>query len=86
MRIDEMPSFIKEGNMNMSNIIENTKRKLIAKARKKGFTENFGEKEINNLKNKYGYNPYGTEEERSFAEQIQELERWCWNLDLSDIK
>ena len=74
-------------NESISNtrVIDSLKRKLIAKAKTSGFTENFGEREINQLKNKYGYNPYGTPEEREFAAKIQELENWCANVDLSSL-
>lgn len=67
------------------SIIKSFKDKMIRKAKKNGFDENFGMDEIDKLKRKYGYDPYGSIDERINAEIIDELMEWCSNLDLSKI-
>jgi len=41
---------------------------------KQPMKENLGQKEIMKLKDKYGYNPYGTEDERENVRLIDSLE------------
>lgn len=41
--------------------------------------ENFGQKEVQKLKDKYGYNPYGTTQERHEAQLIDSFDNWCMN-------
>jgi hypothetical protein len=50
--------------------IENIKKKLIQKAVKKGIYENFGQNEIRDLQDKYGYTP-----------EIKEFDDWAMNFD-----
>lgn len=68
------------------NLIAKTKQKLIATAKKKGITENFGEKEVSQIKIKLSFNPYGTPEERQTAVEIANFELWCVDFDLSQLK
>lgn len=65
--------------------IKSFKDNMIRKARKNGLDENFGMDEIEKLKRKYGYNHYGSIDERINAEIIDELMEWCNNLDLSKL-
>jgi hypothetical protein len=58
--------------------INNFKKTMADKAKKKGICENFGQTEIR-------YNPYGTEKERQVARQIDNLDEWVMNFDLSQI-
>jgi hypothetical protein len=60
------------------------KLKMIEKAKEHGIIENFGQKEIQKLKDKYGYDQFGTSKEREMAKVIDELDDWCMNFD--DIK
>lgn len=48
---------------------------LIKRARKTGFTENFGQKEIHRLEDKYAHN-------KEALRLIAELDEWVSNLDL----
>lgn len=58
--------------------IKNFKDRMMAKAVERGgIYENFGQDEIRELKDRYGYNPYGTEKERKIANQIDYLDIWC---------
>lgn len=68
------------------NAYNKFKEKMIRKAKKDGINENFGKKEIEALKNKYGYDPHGTIDEQVVCDIIDELEKWCNNLDINDIK
>ena len=45
-----------------------------------GVYENFGQREISALKDKYGYNPYPTTgREIALKRDIDELNNWCMN-------
>ena len=57
--------------------IKNFEKKMAEMATKEGICENFGQKEIRELKDRYGYNPYGTEKERKIALQIDYLDIWA---------
>lgn len=65
--------------------INNFKKTMIDKAKAKGIYENFGQTEIRKLKDKYGYNPYGSDKERDIARRIDSLDEWVMNFDLSQI-
>ena len=61
--------------------IKSFKKTMIAKAKRKGGVyENFGQREISALKDKYGYNPYPTTgREIALKRDIDELNNWCMN-------
>jgi len=61
--------------------IKSFKKTMIAKAKRKGGVyENFGQREIAALKDKYGYNPYPANDgERALKRDIDELNNWCMN-------
>jgi hypothetical protein len=59
---------------NIRNDISKMKSKLIEEAKRKGLYENFGQKEVRMLEDKYGY----TDEVRYFDE-------WAMNFDLSQL-
>lgn len=61
--------------------IEREKVKLIAKARKKGLYENFGDAESRKLKEQLDADPYGTEEQRKVYSAIQGFENWAMNFE-----
>jgi hypothetical protein len=62
------------------------KKTLISKAQKNGIYENFGEIEVNKLKDKYNYNQlvYGTPEQRQMARQIDMFDEWAMSYDGSN--
>ena len=68
------------------SIIKSFKDKMIHKAKKNGLDENFGMEDIDKLKRKFGYDHYGTIDERINAEIIDELQDWLDNLDLMKLK
>ena len=61
--------------------INRKKRQLMAKAKKRGIYENFGQKEVSKLKDKWHYYDliYGSELERSIAALIDSFDNWCMN-------
>ena len=66
--------------------LKNFEKTMTEKARKNGICENFGQKEIMQLRERYGYNPYGNEKERRIANEIDRLSNWAANFSLNDIK
>ena len=58
--------------------INGTIKRLKEKARKKGIYENFGQKELRKLKDKYDYLSlnYGDKRQRQAANQIDKFEVW----------
>ncbi len=69
--------------MSLVNDINRQKIRLADKTRRNGLYENFGEKEVRNLKDKYDYNTliYGTEIERKKAQLIEDFDNWCMNFN-----
>ena len=61
---------------------------MINKATKRGgIWENFGQKELRQLKDKVKYNPYSHEnKDKENVEAIDELEHWCSYFDLSQLR
>lgn len=53
--------------------------KLKADWKRKGGYENFGQKELRKIKDKFNYNPYGSPEERQIAKIIDQFEEWAMN-------
>ena len=60
--------------------LENFEITMKAIYAEKGIYENFGQNEILKLKDKYRYNPYGTEKERHTAHIIDGLDDWASNF------
>lgn len=69
--------------MSLVSDINRQKIRLVDKARRQGLYENFGQKEVQNLKDKYDYNTlvYGTEKERRQAQLINNFDNWCMNFN-----
>jgi hypothetical protein len=60
--------------MNAQKDIQKEKTKLIAKAKKTGIYENFGQKEVRKLEDRYGR-----------TDEIADFDNWAMNFDLSQI-
>ena len=61
--------------------VQKAKKRLIAKAKKKGIWEDFGQKEVRELRDKWSH--------QAFTKQYDILHRfcdWCINFDLSDLE
>ena len=59
------------------------KARLTAKARRIGLWENFGQKEVDKLKEKHIGLNYVT---REIYALFQDFDNWCMNFDLNDLK
>jgi hypothetical protein len=74
---------------NIFKDVARMKSQLIEKAKKKGIYENFGQKEVRKLKDKYPeYNEYD-ETGRIIRNQIDNFDDWAMNFDqrkLSQLK
>ena len=67
----------------MKSDIARIKKQLIAKAKRKGLYENFGQKEVRKLKGKYPTGYMG--EERINMDAIQEFSNWAMNVSDKDL-
>ena len=65
--------------------LSNFKEKMTTKAKKDGLCENFGQKEIHQLKERYGYNPYGSQKERKIADEMDRLADWSADFNMNDL-
>jgi hypothetical protein len=65
--------------MNVNHTESTTKKKLMKKWKQKGGYENFGQKELDILKKKLKYNPYGSQEERQIARALDGFDNWSMN-------
>jgi len=70
--------------MNLLNDIQRKQILLTDKARRNGLYENFGQKEVQELKDKYHYDSliYGSERERKQAILIDNFDNWCMNFSV----
>lgn len=67
--------------MKIKQDIERTKKKLASKWKRHGPYENFGQKEVRDLEDKYNFLGlcYGTPEQRQQAKLIEAFHNWCEN-------
>jgi len=63
--------------------IERIKKQLIAKAKRKGLYENFGEAEVRKLKDKFPTGYMG--EERINMDAIDDFSNWAMNVNDRDL-
>jgi len=59
--------------------ISRVKKQLMQKWAKKGGYENFGQKELRNLRDKFKENPYGSPEERKISDMLSAFDNWAMN-------
>ena len=84
-------NIMKNQTINESLTLKNFKQVMIEKAKKKGGVwENFGQKELSDLKDKYHYNQYANkwsdDKEYKIAQEIDSLNQWAKRFDLSQLK
>ena len=65
----------------VSKAISKMKKVLMKKWQKRGGYENFGQRELDIMKDKLNYNPYGTPDERKIAKMLDGLDNWAMNYD-----
>ena len=61
---------------NITTSIKNYKQRLICKAKKSGLWENFGQEEVNVLRNEYFDHQYLND---GVWDKILEFSNWCYN-------
>ena len=61
--------------------ISKVKKELMRKWKQKGGYENFGQKELSQMKDKFDYNPYGTSDERQISKMLDGFDNWAMNYD-----
>ena len=61
--------------------ISKVKKGLMRKWKQKGGYENFGQKELSQMKDKFDYNPYGSSDEREIAKMLDGFDNWAMNYD-----
>ena len=64
--------------LNISQEIEKTKRRLIMQTKKKGLCDNFGQKEVRKLQDKYAQHLYMND---GIYDVITKFEEWCMNYE-----
>ena len=69
--------------MSLNSDITRMKQQLVNKYKKKGLYENFGQREVHKLRDKYNYNCmiYGTPEQKDQAKLITDFDDWCMNYN-----
>ena len=72
--------------MQLSKDISRTKARLIAKAKTKGLCENFGDKEVSSLMDKYSDYNYGTPEQRKEYSELIKFSEWVYSLDEDKLR
>lgn len=65
----------------VSSTISKVKKELMRKWKQKGGYENFGQKELSQMKDKFDYNPYGSTDERQIAKMLDGFNNWAMNYD-----
>ena len=61
--------------------ISRVKKQLMRKWKQKGGYENFGQKELSKMRDKFDYNPYGSPDERQIAKMLDGFDNWAMNYD-----
>jgi len=75
---------VNEGKFKPSQVrsaISKVKKGLMRKWKQKGGYENFGQKELRQLQNKFDYNAYGDKDEREISHMLDAFDNWAMNYD-----
>ena len=64
--------------------IENEKKKLVKKAKRSGFYENFGQKEVRKLEDSISDLDYY--EQQKYQEMIRDFDNWADSIDLRGLE
>lgn len=73
---------VNEGKFKPSQVrsaISKVKKGLMRKWKQKGGYENFGQKELSQMRDKFDYNPYGSSDERQIAKMLDGFDNWAMN-------
>ena len=78
--MSDMKESVNEASVSqVRSTISRVKKQLMKKWDKKGGYENFGQKELRNLKSKFKENPYGSPEERQISQMLSAFNNWAMN-------
>src|SRR6056300_586534 len=78
--MSDMKESVNEASVSqVRSTISRVKKQLMKKWAKKGGYENFGQKELRNLKSKFKENPYGSPEERQISQMLSSFNNWAMN-------
>jgi hypothetical protein len=75
---------VNEGKFKPSQVrsaISKVKKGLMRKWKQKGGYENFGQKELSQMKDKFDYNAYGDKDEREISHMLDAFDNWAMNYD-----
>src|SRR5210317_917956 len=75
---------VNEGKFKPSQVrsaISKVKKQLMRKWKQKGGYENFGQKELSQMKDKFDYNAYGDKDERDISHMLDAFDNWAMNYD-----
>jgi hypothetical protein len=75
---------VNEGKFKPSQVrsaISRVKKQLMRKWKQKGGYENFGQKELRQLQDKFDYNAYGDKDEREISHMLDAFNNWAMNYD-----
>ena len=61
--------------------ISKVKKQLMRKWKQKGGYENFGQKELSQMQDKFDYNAYGDKDEREISHMLDAFNNWAMNYD-----
>lgn len=67
--------------MTLSTAIRNAEKRLISKVKKTGLYENFGQKEVGKLTDKYINSSSYTDEMNSDRERLTAFNNWCMSYN-----
>src|SRR6056300_775462 len=78
--MSDMKESVNEASVSqVRSTISRVKKQLMKKWAKIGGYENFGQKELRNLKSKFKENPYGSPEERQISQMLSSFNNWAMN-------
>jgi len=75
---------VNEGKFKPSQVrsaISKVKKQLMRKWKQKGGYENFGQKELSQMQDKFDYNAYGDKDERQISKMLDAFDNWAMNYD-----
>ena len=75
---------VNEGKFKPSQVrsaISKVKKQLMRKWKQKGGYENFGQKELSQMQDKFDYNAYGDKDEREISHMLDAFNNWAMNYD-----
>lgn len=69
----------------LSNAITKAKQKLVRQAKENGLWENFGQTEVNKLKDKYIDISKYTDDMNAARAKIAKFNEWCMNFNVEEV-